>query len=86
MNLVRFTPQRGATRISAQQLDFNFTRLTPINPGGNNAKYKVVQTPNGWFLDIRSADDLPARPQSGTFVLGCVNGFLEWIATESCDT
>jgi hypothetical protein len=27
---------------------------------------------------------IPALPQSGTFVLGSVNGTMSWIATEEC--
>lgn len=27
---------------------------------------------------------LPAVPGSGTFVLGCVDGALQWISTEEC--
>ena len=27
---------------------------------------------------------MPALPQSGTFVLGSVNGTMQWIATEEC--
>jgi hypothetical protein len=27
---------------------------------------------------------MPAMPESGTFVLGAVNGSLSWIATEEC--
>jgi hypothetical protein len=27
---------------------------------------------------------MPALPRSGTFVLGAVNGSMQWIATEEC--
>lgn len=27
---------------------------------------------------------MPALPENGTFVLGAVNGSLQWIATEEC--
>jgi hypothetical protein len=82
VNLYKFTPQRGAKFIVAQQLDFNFARLTPLNPDGDNSAYKIVQTPNGWMLDLRYK--LPPRPLEGTYVLGCVAGKLEWLATEEC--
>jgi hypothetical protein len=27
---------------------------------------------------------LPAPPQSGTYVLGCIDGNIQWIETEAC--
>ena len=39
---------------------------------------------NGYEARKLKMFSLPASPESGTYVLGSVNGALTWIATEEC--
>jgi hypothetical protein len=83
MQLAQFRAKRGATFISANDLDQNFARVTPLQPQGDDSRiYRVNETNRGWYLVF--LDKIPPRPASGTFVLGSVNGGYSWIATTGC--
>lgn len=64
-------------RISANDLDQNFA-------------YAALGAEDGWIeqtsVGIHAGRKLklPTMPGTGTFVLGCVNGNIQWIATEAC--
>lgn len=100
MELIQFTNQLGGKdptqapfRIPAKDLDANFRKLRPLPTDGNARQYAVEETPDGWFLrlfpDAESSGGLPAAlpaaPASGTYVLGSINGAIQWLATEACD-
>ena len=64
-------------RISADDLDRNFA-------------YAALDAEDDW-IDQSSVGGfngrklrLPALPSGGTYVLGCVNGTVQWIETEEC--
>lgn len=66
--------------ISAGKLDKNFSICYLLPADGNNTDYTIDRSVDGGYkLKI-----LPDRPSTGTHVLGCVNGALQWIATEEC--
>ena len=78
---VKAAPSAGGTgypyRISATDLDKNFA-------------YAALDAEDDW-IDQSSVGGfngrklrLPALPGSGTHVLGCVNGTVQWIETEEC--
>jgi hypothetical protein len=59
----------------------------PNNFEGGGAQY----IPIGGLYSVNGADE-PAigqyterAPSTGTYVLGSINGIIQWIATESCD-
>jgi hypothetical protein len=80
MTLHTFADKKGATTLSADQLDDNFRRLRPLLADGTLVGYSVNETPYGWSLNI-----FPPPPNgSGPFVLGYEGGRLVWLATESC--
>lgn len=64
-------------RISASDLDRNFA-------------YCAIDVEEGWVEETSVGDlptrklNLPKKPASGTFVLGCVDGTIQWIETEAC--
>jgi hypothetical protein len=62
--------------VSASKLDRNFARCMPAERGLFGAT-KINYAHDGWSIDI-------APPGSGTYVLGAVNGTLQWIATQDC--
>jgi hypothetical protein len=98
MELVKFSNQLGGKdptqppfRIPAKDLDSNFAKLRPLPTDGNARQYAVEETPDGWFLrlfpDAESSavgGGLPTAPASGTYVLGSINGTIQWLATEAC--
>lgn len=95
MELVRFSsqlagkdPTQPPFRIPAKDLDSNFAKLKPLASDGNNRQYAINETPNGWFLTLfpesPQATGVPQPPSSGTYVLGAVNGAIQWLATEAC--
>lgn len=64
-------------RISASDLDENFA-------------YAALDAGEGW-IEQNSAGvhsgrklKLPDIPSTGTYVLGCIDGTVQWIATEAC--
>lgn len=64
-------------RISANDLDRNFA-------------YAALDAEDGWIEQTSAGEHagrklkLPAIPGTGTFVLGCVDGNIQWIETEAC--
>lgn len=94
-------PTQPPFRIPAKDLDSNFAKLRPLPTDGNARQYAVESTPEGWFLrlfpDTNSPEEffarnpvplgagLPDPPASGTFVLGSVDGTIQWLETEACD-
>lgn len=96
MQLVKFSNQLGGKdpsqppfRIPAKDLDSNFAKLRPLPTDGNARQYAIEETPEGWFLrlfpDSPSAYNiLSNQPASGTYVLGSVNGTIQWLPTENC--
>ena len=50
-----------------------------------DAEYLETATMNGYEARKLKMFSLPASPESGTYVLGSVNGSLTWIATEECE-
>ena len=64
-------------RISASDLMANFT-------------YAALNVEDDWFENESSGNylgrklKLPQLPTSGTHVLGCVDGEIQWIETEEC--
>lgn len=82
MELFQFIKQRAVdpSKISAAELDANFAKLKPLQGDGTAKQYLLTETPQGWYMNI-----FPKFPSGGdTFVLGCVQGTLTWIATEEC--
>jgi len=65
-------------RISANDLDRNFA-------------YAALDAGIGWIESASVGNHqgrrlkLPELPSGGTYVLGCVDGTVQWIETESCD-
>lgn len=64
--------------VSAPRLDENFVRCMPALRG-LLATARVSYTDEGWFIDT-------PPPGVGTFVLGAVNGQIQWVPTQDCDT
>jgi hypothetical protein len=64
-------------RISASDLMKNFT-------------YASLDAHEDWIEDVGASQypgrklKLPQLPGSGTHVLGCIDGEIQWIETESC--
>jgi len=64
-------------RISASDLMKNFT-------------YAALDVEDGWTEDVSVGSHrgrklmLPQLPSGGTYVLGCVDGAVQWIETEEC--
>ena len=64
-------------RISATDLDKNFA-------------YAALDAEDDWIEEASVGGHsgrklkLPALPGGGTYVLGCVDGNVEWIETEEC--
>jgi hypothetical protein len=67
--------------ISAKDLDDNFTKTHVIDDtAATTTVYTVEYTEEGTVLKV-----LPTINASGTYVLGTVDGTLQWIATQDCD-
>lgn len=47
---------------------------------GTEEGQTLTWTGSAWTV----SQQLPPKPTTGTYVLGCVDGALSWIATESC--
>jgi hypothetical protein len=87
MELISFTAKLGGKdataapyRIPARDLDRNFQMLKPLKQDGNARQYLLTETPEGWSIKI--FPDFPSG--DGLFVLGCQQGTLTWVTTESC--
>jgi hypothetical protein len=77
-------PGKGSNKpprsIKAKDLDDNFKRITIIeNPDEETKTYTVKYDKDGTILTI-----FPTLQTSGTYVLGTVDGKLQWIATQDC--
>jgi Tfp pilus assembly protein PilX len=65
-------------RISANDLDRNFA-------------YAALDAGEGWIESASVGSHqgrklkLPELPSSGTHVLGCIDGTVQWIETEGCE-
>lgn len=78
---VKAAPSANGTgypyRISAHDLMANFT-------------YAALNVEDDWYETESSGSHLgrklklPKLPGSGTHVLGCIDGEIQWIETESC--
>lgn len=56
-----------------------------------NYNYAALDVDETWIQQKSAANGhvnrrlmVPAIPASGTYVLGCIDGVLSWIATEGC--
>lgn len=54
MELIKFANKAGAKAIPAADLDANFTALRPLQQGGGGVDkaYSVIETPQGWKLEL----------------------------------
>jgi len=78
---VKAAPSANGTgypyRISASDLMKNFT-------------YAALDAHEDWIEDVGASQypgrklKLPQLPGSGTHVLGCIDGEIQWIGSESC--
>jgi hypothetical protein len=67
--------------IRAKDLDDNFLKVCIVEDSARSDQpYKVNYTKDGIVLDI-----FPNIPQTGTHVLGAIDGKVRWIATQDCD-
>jgi hypothetical protein len=82
-------PKSEPFKISAGKLDHNFQACSPI-PQDGDPDIKVTQSADGWTVELKKSLDeltdarIPEPPTSGTYVLGSINGAIQWIATENC--
>jgi hypothetical protein len=65
-------------QLRAQDLDKNFVFATL------DADASLIENKTGPGGHTQRRLKIPAVPQSGTHVLGAVNGTLQWLATEAC--
>lgn len=82
MQLVLFNNQRGATSISANDLDSNFARVKPLNSDGPQRQYAINETPQGWRLVLYPESILPNLPVntgSDVYLLASSNGEYQWV-------
>ena len=86
MELVRFTNQKGARAIRADDLDSNFARLQPISKDGPARTYAINATPNGWTLTLYPEimreifPELPTNAGADIYLLASVNNGYIWIS------
>lgn len=64
-------------QISAKDLMKNYKYLLNRVPSGDNDNDMLVWNFGSWIL-------LPAPANTGTFVLGVVDGEMQWMSTEEC--
>jgi hypothetical protein len=87
MNLHVFSEDVGSSSIRAKGLDDNFRRVRPLQRDGTARQYAINETPDGWSIEIFLQELIQQQlppPTSGTWVLGAVNGSVQWIATSEC--
>lgn len=74
------SPKSGGApyQIRGDDLDKNFVFATLQVDGS------LIKTEVGPGGHIFRKLDIPKRPNQGTFLLGSVEGTLQWIATEEC--
>lgn len=63
-------------QVSAGKLDRNFARCMPAKRG-LLAGMRPNFARDGWWIDLNP-------PADGTYVLGAVNGQIQWLATQDC--
>jgi hypothetical protein len=80
MQLHKFVSDAPSNTISAEKLDENFRRLTPIKNSGSEQAYFINEGQDGWSFRV-----LPIPPSTGSYVLGCQGGGLLWIPTTECE-
>lgn len=66
-------------RISARDLMENFRFLMNQMPAGFLANEMIIFNGEKWVI-------LAAPPSTGTVMLGCVDGEVQWLATLACAT
>ena len=55
-------------------------------PPNNNGRQAIpASRPGVGYNGSPLIDDWKEAPSGGTYVLGSINGTIQWIATESCD-
>ena len=74
-------PKKPPFKISAGKLDRNFGRCYPKNWDGDRKPYVVAHEEDGWIIKF----PWWPPPESGTYVLGSIDGRMQWIATEECE-
>jgi len=67
-------------QLRALDLDKNFVYATCDFP----EPFIVTEKTGAFGLPTREISLLPTLPTSGKYVLGCIDGGLTWIETESC--
>lgn len=75
-------PKKPPFKISAGKLDRNFARCFPKDWDGDKKPYVVKREKNGWLIKF----PWWPPPSNGTFVLGVINGNVQWIETLECET
>jgi hypothetical protein len=80
MQLHQFKNDKGATTISADQLDENFRRLRPLATDGPSRQYAVTETPEGWKLTL-FVDKILSDPTNEDSILAG----LQLVEVERCD-
>ncbi len=71
-------------RIRGSDLDANFNMVKPDSHvgSGENKPYRVDEDcERGWKLVF----EWWPPPENGTWVLGAINGKMQWIPTEECE-
>lgn len=80
MELHQFRSDAPSQYISAERLDANFRRVSPLRNTGSGQQYWLTETPDGWSLRI-----FPIFPaDGGTYVLAVRGGTLAWLPTSEC--
>jgi hypothetical protein len=69
-------------------------QTSPLNLRGPDIKFPpnsegrqaiVTSRPNAGWKDGPLVDNWVEAPKEKTYVLGSINGIIQWIETESCD-
>jgi len=67
------------------------TQNRPVNPDilfppNNTGRQAIVaSTPNAGYNSSPLINDWKEAPEEGTYVLGSIDGTIQWIATEACE-
>lgn len=78
-SLINFTTKKGGAAPMGAPVTTT-SRITEDKPSPLNPIGVGIGSSGGG----PQVNPLPQFPESGTFVLGCVDGILEWIETEEC--
>jgi hypothetical protein len=68
--------------VRASALDGNFRKLTLLESNDFPKTYTVQYTAEG--TRITGLKYIPDPPTTGTYVLGAIDGVIQWLATEDC--